>query len=69
MLDAKWTGTEIDRREMRTLKLQQVVRVSALTGWPFSSNWSQRNFGAFAMFGFSTTLLCTWEAIARYASS
>jgi hypothetical protein len=29
MLDPKWTGTDRDRSEMRTLKLQQVVRVSA----------------------------------------
>jgi hypothetical protein len=29
MLDAKWTGTAVDRREMRTLQLKQVVRVSA----------------------------------------
>jgi hypothetical protein len=28
MLDAKWTGTDIDRREMHMLNLQQVVRVS-----------------------------------------
>jgi hypothetical protein len=30
MLDPKWTGTDIDRRDMRTLNLQQVVRVSPL---------------------------------------
>src|SRR5437868_1369600 len=30
MVDAKWMGTEADRREMRTLNLKQVVRVSAL---------------------------------------
>jgi hypothetical protein len=28
MLDPIWTGTDFDRREMRTLKLEQVVRVS-----------------------------------------
>jgi hypothetical protein len=30
MLDPKWTGTDLDRREMQTLNLQQVVRVSSL---------------------------------------
>ena len=30
MIDTKWTGTDFDRREMRTLNLQQVVRVSVL---------------------------------------
>jgi hypothetical protein len=30
MLDPKWTGTENDRRDMRTLKLEQVLRVSAV---------------------------------------
>jgi hypothetical protein len=30
MIDPKWTGTDFDRREMRTLNLDQVVRVSAL---------------------------------------
>ena len=30
MIDSKWTGTEFDRREMQTLNLQQVVRVSTL---------------------------------------
>ena len=29
MLDPKWTGTDFDRREMRTLNIDQVVRVSA----------------------------------------
>jgi hypothetical protein len=29
-MDAKWTGTDIDRRDMRMLKLEQVVRVSAV---------------------------------------
>jgi hypothetical protein len=28
MLDPKWTGTAVDQREMRTLQLKQVVRVS-----------------------------------------
>jgi hypothetical protein len=51
MLDPKWTGTDVDRREMGTLDLQQVVR---------------RNFGSVAMFGFSSTLLCTWEVIITY---
>jgi hypothetical protein len=37
MLDAKWTGTDIDRREMRTLNLEQVVRVSTLDPY-FSGN-------------------------------
>jgi hypothetical protein len=36
MLDPKWTGTDLDRRDMRTLNLEQVVR---------------RNFGKLAMFG------------------
>jgi hypothetical protein len=52
MLDPKWAGTDNDRREMRTLNLQQVVR---------------RNFGKLAMYGFSSTLLCTWEVLALYA--
>jgi hypothetical protein len=26
MLDPKWTGTEVDRRDMRTLNLEQVLR-------------------------------------------
>ena len=30
MLDPKWTGTDADRRDMRTLNLEQVVRVSSL---------------------------------------
>jgi hypothetical protein len=30
MLDPRWTGTDFDRREMRTLKLEQVVRVSLI---------------------------------------
>ncbi len=51
MLDAKWTGTVYDRREMKTLNLDQVVR---------------RNFGKLAMFGFASTLLATWEALAVY---
>ena len=51
MLDAKWTGTVSDRREMKTLNLEQVVR---------------RNFGKLAMFGFASTLLATWEALAVY---
>jgi hypothetical protein len=40
MVDPKWTGTEHDRREMRTLKLNQVVRVSTpnYTIPPFYSN-------------------------------
>jgi hypothetical protein len=29
MVDQEWMGTDIDRREMRTLNLEQVVRVSA----------------------------------------
>jgi hypothetical protein len=29
MLDPKWTGTEADRRDMRNLNLEQVVRVNA----------------------------------------
>ena len=28
MLDQKWLGTDVDRREMRALNLEQVVRVS-----------------------------------------
>jgi hypothetical protein len=36
MLDPKWTGTDRDRSEMRTLKLQQVVRVSAQKPIPLS---------------------------------
>jgi hypothetical protein len=31
MVDQKWTGTDIDRRDMRTLNLQQVVRVSLVS--------------------------------------
>jgi hypothetical protein len=31
MLDKKWTGTDADRHDMKKLKLEQVVRVSALT--------------------------------------
>jgi hypothetical protein len=34
MLDPKWTGTDLDRREMRTLELNQVVRVNATTRTP-----------------------------------
>jgi hypothetical protein len=30
MLNPKWTGTEIDRREMKTLGLEQVVKVKAI---------------------------------------
>jgi hypothetical protein len=30
MLDEKWTGTKNDRREMKTLKLEQVLKVSVL---------------------------------------
>jgi hypothetical protein len=51
MLDAKWTGTVFDRREMKTLNLEQVVRP---------------NFGKLAMFGFASTHLSTWEALAVY---
>jgi hypothetical protein len=28
MLEQKWTGTEADRNDMKTLKIEQVVRVS-----------------------------------------
>jgi hypothetical protein len=34
MLNPKWRGTDIDRREMQTLNLQQVVRVSTLKPIP-----------------------------------
>jgi hypothetical protein len=49
MLDPKWTGTDADRRDMRNMKIEQVVK---------------RNFGNLAMFGFASTLLATWEALA-----
>jgi hypothetical protein len=29
----------------------------------------QRNFGTIAMFGFASTLLATWEAIAMYVAA
>ena len=66
MLDPKWTGTDVDRREMRTLNLDQVVRVSApvtLCNDGLSDCCPQRNFGKLAMFGFASTLLCTWESL------
>jgi hypothetical protein len=31
----KWTGTDADRREMETLKLDQVLRVSSYNILPF----------------------------------
>jgi hypothetical protein len=68
MLDQKWTGTDFDRREMRTLKLDQVVRVRDTTP-PFYSDCCQRNFGRLAMFGFASTLLATWESITMYVPS
>ncbi|KAF2099173.1 putative GABA permease [Rhizodiscina lignyota] len=43
---AKWRGTAGDQRDMEKLQLAQQVR---------------RNFGRTAMFGFSSTLICTWE--------
>jgi hypothetical protein len=66
MLDPKWTGTAVDRREMRTLQLDQVVRVSALLTFPSVLTAAQRNFDKLAMFGFASTLLATWESIAMY---
>jgi hypothetical protein len=70
----KWTGTDTDRLDMRNLKLDQVLRVST----PYSKNdlfldhvltLVQRNFGRLAMFGFSTTLLCTSEVTLMYDPS
>jgi hypothetical protein len=35
MLEEKWTGTDNDRREMKALRLEQVVRVSVfISRWP-----------------------------------
>jgi hypothetical protein len=39
MLDPKWTGTEQDRRDMKTLNLQQVVRVSGPWRTTIPSPW------------------------------
>lgn len=44
----KWTGTQEDKQDMEKLQLSQVVR---------------RNFGRIAMFGFASTLICTWEIV------
>jgi hypothetical protein len=68
MIDPKWTGTDFDRRDMRTLNIEQVVRVSALLSPKICTNCWQRNFGKLAMFGFASTVLCTWEVIAMYVS-
>jgi hypothetical protein len=72
MLDPKWTGTAFDRRDMRTLNIEQVVRVSADYSpiCPMSVLTApQRNFGKLAMFGFASCLLATWESIALYVPS
>jgi hypothetical protein len=37
MLDQKWTGTDADRRDMRTLNLEQVLRVRDAQIRPFSA--------------------------------
>jgi hypothetical protein len=69
MIDSKWTGTDTDRREMKTLQLEQVVRVCQPNPSPSPPKilTAQRNFGPLAMFGFASTLLATWEVIATYA--
>jgi hypothetical protein len=54
MLDDKWMGTNHDKREMKALNIPQVVR---------------RNFGGLAIFGFASTLLCTWENVSMCVSA
>jgi hypothetical protein len=67
-MDEKWMGTSFDKREMRVLNLQQVVRVrlSSPLSLALLTKCSQRNFGSFGIFGFAVTLLCTWENLAMY---
>jgi hypothetical protein len=68
MVNEKWAGAKMDRREMEALKQKKVVRVSApciVAPSVLTVALAQ----LYAMFGFASTLLATWEAIVVYVTS
>jgi hypothetical protein len=62
----KWIGTQADRHDMEKLQVEQVLRVRESHRLKQTLPLTialQRNFGKLTMFGFASTLTCTWEIL------